>query len=67
METALVDVQRLLTQGAADYAGWREIGKLIVRMEQHHLIGLQRAAGPDLDTGISNIFHADHFFWNFDI
>jgi hypothetical protein len=29
MEVALADVQRLLTQGAADYAAWQEVGILI--------------------------------------
>ena len=29
MEAALADVQRLLTQGASDWAAWRVVGKLI--------------------------------------
>ena len=29
MTLALADVQRLITQGTADYASWREVGKLI--------------------------------------
>jgi hypothetical protein len=31
MTRALADVQRLITQGAADYAAWREVGDLIDR------------------------------------
>jgi hypothetical protein len=43
MEAALAEMRRLLTQGASDWATWREVGKLIeqrcklVESEQHRL------------------------------
>jgi hypothetical protein len=41
MTDALADVQRLVTQGAADYAAWREVGQLIEK-RRHLVVAEQR-------------------------
>ncbi len=43
------------------------IGDLVGRVEEHHLVGLEGAAGADLDVGIRDLFEVEDLFRDLDV